>query len=50
MDTRHALAYALIGALFVAAGIVVWVIKKRARSDRREARRPIRLMDDQSDD
>ena len=43
MDTRRAIAYILILALIVAGGIVLWAVKRRARVDRREAQRPIRI-------
>lgn len=50
MDTRHAVAYALILGLIVAPMLIIWVLKRRARSDRREARRPIRLTGEEASD
>jgi uncharacterized membrane protein len=43
MDMRHTLAYGMILALLAAAGAVIWVVRRRARTDRRDARRPIRI-------
>jgi hypothetical protein len=43
MDTRHIIAYGMILGLLLAASAVAWVIRRKARVERREAQRPIRI-------
>ena len=43
METRHAVAYALIFGLILAPIIVVLLLRRTRRRDRRDASRPIRI-------
>jgi hypothetical protein len=43
LETRHAIAYALLAALLIGPLIVLLVVRRSARRDRRDARRPIQI-------
>ena len=49
MDTRHALAYALIALLIVAPFVILRWTRRAARRERREANRPIRITGEQNE-
>lgn len=43
METRHAVAYALIIGLIVAPILIAMFLRRARRRDRKEAERPIRI-------